>query len=783
MIPAKVARAGAQHARDWPWPRAPAPKAQIPGYEVAGKTGTAEIAAADGSGYAKGVYVASFIGMVPADHPRLVVLCRRRTARRDLRRRRRRAGGQGDHAASPCSTWRSRRERARGAPGARGGRRASGRIRRDEAERAGRRGLGRDGARRPRPPRSGASPTTRVTSPTARFSFASPGSRSTGTRSPPRPSRPAPRRWSASATPASRAPQVIVPSVRRAMALVGGALVRRPLARAAASSASPAPTARRPRRTSWPASSPRPGSRRRCSARSSTASAGVEHPVKLTTAESLDLQRMFREMVDAGDQACAFEVSSHALAQDRAAGIDFDAVVFSNLTRDHLDYHKDLDDYFARQAAPLPARRRRATAHAVAVVNVGDEFGAPAGARVPRRTTATTCGPAPSTSDGATSRRRRRRRPRPGPARRRLRLHARLPAPRARRARDAAPGGALQRRERARRGDGRRWRSACPPTPCCAAWPSPRASPAASRRCAPGSRSASSSTTRTRPTRSRTRCRRRAPSPPAACSWCSAAAATATAASGRSWASIGARLADRAVITSDNPRTEEPLAIIDEIAAGVPASWRRRVVVEPDRRAAIRLALAEARAGDTVVIAGKGHEQGQIIGDRKHPLRRPRGRARKQLAEPARGLVTPVLPLTLGEVAAACGGRLESADPRPRGAARLHRQPRACGPATCSSACGASASTATSTPAAALAAGAAAVVVRAETAAALPPAAARIVVDDGLRALQAPGRRRPAPLRRQGRRPSPAAPARRRPRTSSRRCCGRSRAPWPPAPT
>ncbi len=83
---------------------------------------------------------------------------------------------------------------------------------------------------------------------------------------------------------------------------------------------------------------------------------------------------------------------------------------------------------------------------------------------------------------------------------------------------------------------------------------------------------------------------------------------------------IGARLADDAVVTSDNPRTEDPLAIIDEIVAGVPAELRGRVVVEPDRRAAIELALREARPGDVVVIAGKGHEQGQMIGDRVIPF-------------------------------------------------------------------------------------------------------------------------------------------------------------------
>jgi len=83
---------------------------------------------------------------------------------------------------------------------------------------------------------------------------------------------------------------------------------------------------------------------------------------------------------------------------------------------------------------------------------------------------------------------------------------------------------------------------------------------------------------------------------------------------------IGARLADRAFVTSDNPRSEEPRAIIEEIVAGVSAERASVVTVDPDRRAAIRLALGEARAGDAVVIAGKGHEQGQIIGDRRIPF-------------------------------------------------------------------------------------------------------------------------------------------------------------------
>jgi UDP-N-acetylmuramoyl-L-alanyl-D-glutamate--2,6-diaminopimelate ligase len=88
---------------------------------------------------------------------------------------------------------------------------------------------------------------------------------------------------------------------------------------------------------------------------------------------------------------------------------------------------------------------------------------------------------------------------------------------------------------------------------------------------------------------------------------------------------IAARLADRCVITSDNPRSEDPEAIIADILAGIPGyakgDAREDISVEPDLRAAIALALADAEPGDTVVIAGKGHEQGQeFAGGRKVPF-------------------------------------------------------------------------------------------------------------------------------------------------------------------
>jgi UDP-N-acetylmuramoyl-L-alanyl-D-glutamate--2,6-diaminopimelate ligase len=82
----------------------------------------------------------------------------------------------------------------------------------------------------------------------------------------------------------------------------------------------------------------------------------------------------------------------------------------------------------------------------------------------------------------------------------------------------------------------------------------------------------------------------------------------------------GGELSDLAVVTSDNPRSEDPAAIVAEVAAGA-AGQAAELEVEVDRRAAIALALGRAGAGDTVVIAGKGHEQGQEFeGGRKIPF-------------------------------------------------------------------------------------------------------------------------------------------------------------------
>jgi UDP-N-acetylmuramoyl-L-alanyl-D-glutamate--2,6-diaminopimelate ligase len=80
--------------------------------------------------------------------------------------------------------------------------------------------------------------------------------------------------------------------------------------------------------------------------------------------------------------------------------------------------------------------------------------------------------------------------------------------------------------------------------------------------------------------------------------------------------SIATRMGDIAVVTSDNPRKEDPLAIIDEILTGIPEDCRDKVVVEPDRYSAIKKAIEMASTGDVVVVAGKGHEDYQIFADK-----------------------------------------------------------------------------------------------------------------------------------------------------------------------
>jgi UDP-N-acetylmuramoyl-L-alanyl-D-glutamate--2,6-diaminopimelate ligase len=100
---------------------------------------------------------------------------------------------------------------------------------------------------------------------------------------------------------------------------------------------------------------------------------------------------------------------------------------------------------------------------------------------------------------------------------------------------------------------------------------------------------------------------------------------------------IAATLADAVVVTSDNPRGEDPLAIVADIVAGVPAGTR--VEVEPDRGRAIERAVLNAAPGDVVVVAGKGHETYQIVGARTQHFD-DREAARAALAERAQTVTT-----------------------------------------------------------------------------------------------------------------------------------------------
>jgi UDP-N-acetylmuramoyl-L-alanyl-D-glutamate--2,6-diaminopimelate ligase len=328
---------------------------------------------------------------------------------------------------------------------------------------------------------------------------------------------------------------------------------------------------------------------------------GEDRPVERTTPEAIDLQRTFREMLEAGDQACAMEVSSHALELRRADGIHFRAAVFTNLGQDHLDFHPDMEHYFQAKrrlfASPL-TRVRIANADDAAGRRLIAEFPdtrtfGVAAAEADYRATdvqSTFSGTTftAHTPDGAFS--------------------ARLPLPGAFNVLNALGAWAAARAVGVAP-------EAIPPALAAAELPPGRFQPVdegqefavfvdyshkpdalenvlrAARRLA-GERRVivvfGAGGDRDRGKRPQ-------------------------------MGAIAAREADLAIVTSDNPRSEEPEAIIAEILAGVGEAPNVRA--DPDRRRAIGAAIDLAEPGDVVVIAGKGHEQGQeFAGGRKEPF-------------------------------------------------------------------------------------------------------------------------------------------------------------------
>src|ERR1700720_2280836 len=99
-------------------------------------------------------------------------------------------------------------------------------------------------------------------------------------------------------------------------------------------------------------------------------------PAVRTTPESLDLQELLAQMVNAGCRAAAIEASSHALAQERTRGLEWDVAVFTNLTQDHLDFHGTMENYFESKAKLFAqlAHQRKKTKPA-AVINIDDRYG------------------------------------------------------------------------------------------------------------------------------------------------------------------------------------------------------------------------------------------------------------------------------------------------------------------------------------------------------------------------------------------------------------------------
>jgi UDP-N-acetylmuramoyl-L-alanyl-D-glutamate--2,6-diaminopimelate ligase len=334
---------------------------------------------------------------------------------------------------------------------------------------------------------------------------------------------------------------------------------------------------------------------------------GVESEVVRTTPEAIDLQATFRAMLDAGDRACAMEVSSHALSLGRANGIRFEVAVFTNLTQDHLDFHSDMEDYYAAKRL-LFAPAEGATPLA-SVVNADDEYGRRLTAEVDSAVTFSAAGAddadyrALGVSFDAAGARFRCVGP-SGEADVALPLPGHFNVANALAAIAAAEalgvgfGAAAAALADAARVPGR-----LEPVDEGQAFPvlvDYAHTPDSLENVLNAARKL---------TGERLICvfgcggdRDRAKRP----------------LMGR----IGAELADVAIVTSDNPRSEDPAAIIEEIVAGIPGGAEADgVVVDPDRRAAIRLAVERAGADDVVVIAGKGHEQGQEFeGGRKIPF-------------------------------------------------------------------------------------------------------------------------------------------------------------------
>ncbi|HJX46716.1 MAG TPA: UDP-N-acetylmuramoyl-L-alanyl-D-glutamate--2,6-diaminopimelate ligase [Gaiellaceae bacterium] len=302
---------------------------------------------------------------------------------------------------------------------------------------------------------------------------------------------------------------------------------------------------------------------------------GERRGVQRTTPEAIDLQRLFREMLDVGDRSCAMEASSHASELHRLDRVRFAALVFTNLSQDHLDFHGDMESYFQAK------RRLFLEGGPPAAVNVADPYGRRLAQDLPDALTfgfADDAEIGPQALAGIDVK-----------LRGRFNMENALGALAAGRLLGIADD-AIARGIESVRGVPGRFEAIDEGQPFTVIVDYAHK---------PGALENVLRAARDLVADGRVICvvgaggdRDRGKRP----------------LMGR----LASELADLTIVTSDNPRSEDPQTIIDEIVAGVVGD----VDVEPDRAAAISRAIERAREGDVVLIAGKGAEQGQQLADR-----------------------------------------------------------------------------------------------------------------------------------------------------------------------
>lgn len=306
---------------------------------------------------------------------------------------------------------------------------------------------------------------------------------------------------------------------------------------------------------------------------------GEVRPAVRTTPEAIDVQRTLRAMLDARDRSCVMEATSHGSELRRLDRIRWDALVFTNLTQDHLDFHGTMERYFEAK------RRLFLEGRPPAAINVGDPWGRKLAADRPD---ALTYGFAPDAEVGSAELE--------GVE---LKLRGRFNVENALGALAASRLLGVEREAAVRgleavRGVPGRFESVDEGQPF--------------EVIVDYSHTPDSLENVLRAAREMTGGR-------VICVF--GCGGDRDRGKRPVMGGIASRLADVAIVTSDNPRSEEPMAIIEEILGGMEPG----ADVEPDRRVAIGRAIELAEAGDVVVIAGKGHEQGQEFeGGRKVPF-------------------------------------------------------------------------------------------------------------------------------------------------------------------